>query len=67
MANSVDPDETGHYERSHLDLHCLQRSLFCRMKGLKDDFYQNLLSTLTCIYPDQLIYCGLFSDEPVPR
>ena len=23
MANSVDPDETAHYEPSHLDLHCL--------------------------------------------
>ena len=28
MANSVDPDETTHYEMSHLDLHCLQRCLF---------------------------------------
>ena len=25
MANSVDPDETAHYELSHLDLQCLQR------------------------------------------
>ena len=24
MAKSVDPDETAHYELSHLDLHCLQ-------------------------------------------
>ena len=24
MANSVDPDETVHYEPSHQDLHCLQ-------------------------------------------
>ena len=23
MANSIDPDETAHYEPSHLDLHCL--------------------------------------------
>ena len=27
MANSVDPDETAHYELSHLDLHCLQKYL----------------------------------------
>ena len=27
MANSVDPDETAHYEPSHQDLHCLQRYL----------------------------------------
>ena len=25
MANSVDPDETAHYEPSHLDLHGLQK------------------------------------------
>ena len=27
MASSVDPDETAHYEPSHLDLHCLQKNL----------------------------------------
>ena len=27
MANRVDPDETAHYEPSHLDLHCLQKYL----------------------------------------
>ena len=27
MANSVDPDETLHYELFHLDLHCLQNNL----------------------------------------
>ena len=25
MSNSVDPDETAHYEPSHLDLHCLKK------------------------------------------
>ena len=25
MSNSVDPDETAHYEPSHLDLRCLQQ------------------------------------------
>ena len=25
MSNSVDPDETAHYEPSHLDLRCLQK------------------------------------------
>ena len=25
MTNSVDPDETAHYEPSHLDLRCLQK------------------------------------------
>ena len=27
MSNSVDPDETGHYEPSHLDLCCLQKPI----------------------------------------
>ena len=43
MANSVDPDETAHYEptahyeQSCLNLHCLQRYLYwsADMKGLK--------------------------------
>ena len=34
MANSVDPDETAHYEPSHLDLHYLQRYL-CWSVGMK--------------------------------
>ena len=25
MSNSVDPDETAHYEPSHQDLRCLQK------------------------------------------
>ena len=25
MSNSIDPDETAHYEPSHLDLCCLQK------------------------------------------
>ena len=28
MSNSVDPDETAHYEPSHLDLRCLQKPIF---------------------------------------
>ena len=28
MANSADPDETAHYEPSHLELHCLDRYWF---------------------------------------
>ena len=28
IANSVDPDETAHYEPSHPDLHCLHKYLF---------------------------------------
>ena len=28
MSNNVDPDETAHYEPSHLDLNCLHRICF---------------------------------------
>ena len=36
MSNSVDPDETAHYEPSHLDLRCLQNAILSPMavKGL---------------------------------
>ena len=36
MANSIDPDETAHYEPFHLDVHCLHRYLFWStgLKGL---------------------------------
>ena len=34
MANRVDPDETAHYELSHLNLHNLQRYL-CWFAGMK--------------------------------
>ena len=27
FANSIDPDETAHYEPSHLDIRCLSSSL----------------------------------------
>ena len=38
MNNSVDPDETAHYEQSHLDLHCLQKYLI-KSTGLKGYFF----------------------------
>ena len=37
MADNEDPDETARYEPFHLDVHYLQRHLYCSvgMKGLK--------------------------------
>ena len=37
MSNSVDPDETAHYEPSHLDLCCLQKPIIitCGSEGVK--------------------------------
>ena len=31
MSNSVDSDETTHYELSHLDLCCLQKAYYYRL------------------------------------
>ena len=31
MSNSVDPDETAHYEPSYLDLRCLHKSVLSLM------------------------------------
>ena len=37
MTNSLDLDETAHYEPSHMDIHFLQKYLFYspELKGLK--------------------------------
>ena len=35
MAKSVDPNQTAHYEPSHLDLHCLHWLLY-RSTGFKE-------------------------------
>ena len=39
MSNSVDPDETAHYEPSHLDLCCLQKPVIiaCGSERLKSE------------------------------
>ena len=36
MSNSVDPDETAHYEPSHLDPCCLQKPIIARVKVFSD-------------------------------
>ena len=42
MSNSVDPDETAHYEPSHLDLRCLQKPVIIAYgsEKVKTDFMQ---------------------------
>ena len=42
MSNSVDPDETAHYEPSHLDLRCLQKPVIIAYgsERVKTDFMQ---------------------------
>ena len=34
MSNSVDLDETAHYEPSHLDLRCLQKPIIIAYRGM---------------------------------
>ena len=36
MSNSVDPDETAHYEPSHLDLCCLKTSIIIARGSERD-------------------------------
>ena len=37
MSNSVDPDETAHYEPSHLDLRCLQQPIIIDCGSERDN------------------------------
>ena len=43
MANSIDPDETAHYEPSHLNLCCLQKpiTMACGSEKVKPSEYRN--------------------------
>ena len=43
MSNSVDPDETAHYEPSHLDLRCLQKPIIiaCGNERVKSEHLRN--------------------------
>ena len=40
MSKSVDPDETAHYEPSHLDLRCLQKLIYFACGSEKKVKYQ---------------------------
>ena len=54
MSNSVDPDETAHYEPSHLDLRCLQKPIViaCESKRVKAlHVLYNLVSTIKFLVP----------------
>ena len=48
MSNSVDPDETAHYEPSHLDLCCLQKPIIVACGSDR----VNTLKTSDSEYPD---------------
>ena len=47
MSNSVDPDETAHYEPSHLELRCLQKPtiIACGSESFKEHKMDNDVCT----------------------
>ena len=44
MANTVDPDETAHYEPSHLDLQCLQIQLLLCLVLYEISYSDNVMA-----------------------
>ena len=53
MPNSIDPDETAHYEPSHLDLRCLQKAIVIARGNEKVNLF-SLQSVPYKIYKPQL-------------
>ena len=71
MSNSIDPDETAHYDPSHLDLRCLQKSIVIARGSEKVNIF-SLQSVPYKIYKPQLQKMYLrtntpseYSDQPV--
>ena len=62
MSNSIDPDETAHYEPSHLDLCCLQKSIIiaCGSERVKCSLILALLGHLFYYFKNDLIAVRLF-------
>ena len=50
IGNRVEPDDTAHYELSHLDLHCLQRYLYWYAGMKRLNFTPNVNSIWIVIY-----------------
>ena len=52
MTNSVDHDETAHYELSYLDLHCLQRYMYwsAGMKGFNSFGAKFQTTFVVCVF-----------------
>ena len=47
MSNSIDPDETAHYEPSHLDLRCLQKPVIIAYGSERDKAMSKCSAILT--------------------
>ena len=49
MSNSIDPDETAHYEPSHLDRYCLQKPIIiaCGSERVNTLYKYDIASTFS--------------------
>ena len=61
MSNNTDPDETAHYEPSHLDLHCFQKPIVI----VKSYYANNETYALTDL--SYVFFCFFFFDYYDPR
>ena len=52
MSNSVDPDETAHYEPTHLDLCCLQKAIktACDSERVKQNIKRTFVQSGHAVY-----------------
>ena len=53
MSNSVYPDETAHYEPSHLDLRCLPKPIIIAYQGRAKSSVTNLFVCVEVLRPSQ--------------
>ena len=69
MSNSEDPDETAHYEPSHLDLCCLQKPIMivCGSERVKLGFLARNFALSSVAAPKYKYICsGIVYDIPLP-
>ena len=55
MANTVDPDETAHYEPSHLDLQCLHTQLLLCLALYDERFLSCFMTKPVFTVSDQIL------------
>ena len=62
ISNSIDPDETAHYEPSHLDLHCLQKPMLLPiavkvLTVFAEDLSNSVIKRLWCTLVSFVLCC----------
>ena len=66
MSNSVDPDETAHYEPSHLDLLCLPKTFIIAYVSERVNNYAHSLR-MNLIFHGNSSVINTFSDLPAKQ